>query len=170
MKAYRLFWKRTFDASGVASRTQYWLAVLVNFIVVLLLSAILSLIETLLYRMHIWDLAHSMEAISSVILGLYILAAIIPGITLTVRRLHDHNHSGLLYLISFIPGVGGIIMFVFMCLGTVKLDNRWRMNDIQRGYLTEVAEDPLGDWQYEDFVYHMEYEEKNRGKDHEEDI
>lgn len=165
MKAYLLFWKRTFDMSGVASRTQYWLAVLVNFIVAMLLLILLSIAETMFYRLHIWDLAHSMETISSVIMGLYMLAVIIPSITLTVRRLHDHNFSGLLYLISLIPGVGGIIMFVFMCLGTVKMDNRWRMNDIQRGYLTEVAENPLGDWQYEDFVYHMEYEEKNRGED-----
>ncbi len=165
MKSYFLFWKRAFDISGVTSRTQYWTTMLVNVIVVTVLMIELSALETAMYERHQWDSAHLIEDISPILIGIYGLVLIIPTITLTIRRLHDHNNSGLLYLINFIPAIGSIIIFIFMCLGTVKHDNQWRMNDIKRGLLPEDKENPLGDWQYEDLIYHMEYEEKNREGD-----
>ena len=165
MKSYFLFWKRMFDVKGVTSRSQYWTSVLVNFAVILNLNLAFMAIEERFYEQHKWDMAHTMEAVSPWILGVFCLFIFIGSITLTVRRLHDHNNSGLLYLINFIPVIGSLIILIFMCLGTVKNDNPWRRNDIQRGLLPEDKENPLGDWEYEDIVYHMEYREKNPEED-----
>ena len=33
-----------------------------------------------------------------------------------MRRLHDANYSGWFYLLSLIPGVGGLIILIFMVL------------------------------------------------------
>ena len=46
------------------------------------------------------------------------LAAVIPSIALSVRRLHDSGNSGWLYLLVLIPYVGSIVMIVFGLLAT----------------------------------------------------
>ncbi|KGK30348.1 MULTISPECIES: DUF805 domain-containing protein [Cellulophaga] len=43
---------------------------------------------------------------------LYILAIILPSIAITVRRLHDTNNSGWMFLVGFIPFVGAIWLLV----------------------------------------------------------
>ena len=45
----------------------------------------------------------------------YAIATFIPGLALTVRRLHDSGKSGLWLLIAFIPGAS-IVLLVFLCL------------------------------------------------------
>lgn len=47
---------------------------------------------------------------------LFYLAILVPSIALTVRRLHDANYSGALYLLVFVPWVGGIILLIFALL------------------------------------------------------
>lgn len=39
--------------------------------------------------------------------SLYALAILLPGLGVTVRRLHDMDHSGWWIMISFVPLVGG---------------------------------------------------------------
>lgn len=140
MKYYIEFWKRAFDFKGVASRKQYWMAVLFNAIILFIISFImLSFTDD--------PEGGSVDIIS----GLYSLAMLIPSISISVRRLHDHNMSGWFYLISLIPAVGSIIIFIFMLLGTVKSNNRWRMYDIHRGYIKEdIFDEPLSNnqWTY----------------------
>ena len=51
-----------------------------------------------------------------ILLGLLWLAMILPSIAISVRRLHDLNQSGWMYLLSLIPYVGGLVLFVFMVL------------------------------------------------------
>ena len=133
MKYYIEFWKRAFDFKGVANRKQYWFAVLFNAIVLFIISFIMLIFTD-------GDEGGAVDIIS----GLYTLAMLIPSISISVRRLHDHNMSGWFYLISLIPAVGSIIAFIFMLLGTVRLNNRWRMYDIQRGYIREdIFDEPL---------------------------
>ena len=139
MKYYIDFWKRAFDFRGVASRKQYWMAVLVNFVVILILGLI-------------FGASGSTESIT--ISDIYAVIVLIPCISISVRRLHDQNRSGWLYLINLIPVIGSIIIFIFMLLGTVKVNNRWRMYDIQRGYIRdEIFTEPLANnqWTYQNY-------------------
>lgn len=48
--------------------------------------------------------------------GLYCLLMFLPSLAVTVRRLHDTGRSGWWYLISFVPFIGGICLFVFLLL------------------------------------------------------
>lgn len=45
--------------------------------------------------------------------GVYLLALLIPGISVSVRRLHDIGKSGWYLLLALIPCIGGIILIVF---------------------------------------------------------
>ena len=57
--------------------------------------------------------------------GLYALAAIVPCLALTVRRLHDTDRGGLWILISLVPLIGGVVLFVFMLLEGTSGGNRF---------------------------------------------
>ena len=44
---------------------------------------------------------------------IYVLATFIPGLAVSVRRLHDIGKSGWYFLLILIPCIGGIILLVF---------------------------------------------------------
>ena len=138
MKYYVEFWKRAFDFKGVASRPQYWYAVLINFVILFVLSLIFA---------GTTDEGFGSDWISTI----YSLIILIPSLSITVRRLHDINKSGWFYLLELIPLVGSLIVLIFTCLKTVEVNNRWRMYDIQRGYIKDdLFTEPLANnqWTY----------------------
>ncbi|MGH9535257.1 MAG: DUF805 domain-containing protein [Terriglobales bacterium] len=47
---------------------------------------------------------------------LFDLAMLLPGLAVSVRRLHDTGRNGLWLLISMVPLVGGIVLLVFFLL------------------------------------------------------
>ena len=53
-----------------------------------------------------------------------LLGLIVPGLAVSVRRLHDTDRSGWWYLISFVP-FGGLVMLVFCCLDSTPGENRF---------------------------------------------
>ena len=53
------------------------------------------------------------------------LATIIPGFTLTARRLHDTGRSNWNILWSLLPIVGWIILLVYLCQEGEKKSNTW---------------------------------------------
>ena len=59
---------------------------------------------------------------------LYSLAALIPGIALGVRRLHDIGRSGLYYLFALIPIVGAILLIVWFATDTEPGNNSYGRN------------------------------------------
>ena len=60
--------------------------------------------------------------------SLYSLAALLPGIAVSVRRLHDTGRSGWWMLIALITVVGAIVLLVFMCLDSPPGENRFGAN------------------------------------------
>ncbi len=66
--------------------------------------------------------------IGYVLMIIYGLAVLVPSIAVVVRRLHDTGHSGWWYLISFVPYVGGIVLFVFLLLASTPGDNVYGPN------------------------------------------
>jgi uncharacterized membrane protein YhaH (DUF805 family) len=55
---------------------------------------------------------------------LWALATLIPTIAVSVRRLHDQDKSGWLYLISFIP-FGSIVLLIFYFLDGTRGPNQY---------------------------------------------
>ncbi|NLX26725.1 MAG: DUF805 domain-containing protein [Lentisphaerae bacterium] len=62
---------------------------------------------------------------------IYSLAVLIPGIAVSVRRLHDTGRSGWWLLISFIPLIGAIVLIVFMATDGAPGDNQYGTNPKQ---------------------------------------
>ena len=52
--------------------------------------------------------------LEGVLRGLYMLGVLIPGLAVSVRRLHDTGRSGWWLLVVFIPLVGWLIALYFL--------------------------------------------------------
>jgi len=59
------------------------------------------------------------------LLGFVVLALVIPGIAVAVRRLHDGDRSGWWYLLFLIPLIGGIVLLIWFCKRGTAGDNRF---------------------------------------------
>lgn len=101
-----------FDFTGRATRQQFWMFVLFNFII--------SLILSVLGRMD-----NIIGTLFTVINALYGLAVLLPSLGIAVRRLHDTDRSGWWLLISLVPFVGAIVLLVFYVLPGNQGKNRF---------------------------------------------
>jgi uncharacterized membrane protein YhaH (DUF805 family) len=90
---------------GRARRKEYWFFMLFN----LLISMALGLFDRL---------TGSFDPMSGVGFfgSIYTLGILIPGLAVSVRRLHDTGRSGWWLLISLVPLVGGLVLLYFMVL------------------------------------------------------
>ena len=59
------------------------------------------------------------------LLGVFYLAMLIPMLAVTIRRFHDQDYSGWMVLLNFIPYLGGLIVFIFMCIEGTRGPNRF---------------------------------------------
>ncbi len=109
IKAYTLLWQRCFDYKGCASRAEYWKAVLMNIIAsfAVLIINVFAVSE------------------APVLILLYLYASAVAFISLSVRRLHDTNHSGH-WMWLFFTGYGSFVPFVFFCFKGVDKGNRFK--------------------------------------------
>ena len=105
MNEFKAFWTNYANFSDRTSIRGYWMAYLINSIVSLVLNIVVFIIPQL-----------------ALLLTLYGLAAIIPGLAINVRRLRDANmHWGWL-CISLIPLVGTLLLIVFLCRPTANTE------------------------------------------------
>lgn len=91
IRAFAEMWARAFQISGRTRRATYWWAFFVN----LAVSFVIGLLSGPLV--------------------VYDLLTIIPGITMSVRRLHDSNKRGWWLLLGLIP-YGGIVVLILLLL------------------------------------------------------
>jgi len=96
INAYKTAFTRYADFSGRTSVGGFWRFAAVNFVVVVLLAALMSV-----------------SSIFVVLYVIYALALVIPGLAIAIRRLHDTGKSGWMILFGLIPFVGFIILIVF---------------------------------------------------------
>ena len=103
--------KNYVNFQGRARRKEYWMFVLFNIIISLILTVV--------------ELSANIDPLLT---GLYSLFILLPSLAITVRRLHDTGKSGWWILISLIPIVGSIILLVFTCLDSEGNDNHYGSN------------------------------------------
>ena len=60
---------------------------------------------------------------AGVLSAIFVLATIVPGIAVGVRRLHDINLSGWWYLLMLVPVVGVVLALVLLFKGGNEGDN-----------------------------------------------
>lgn len=80
---YLIVLKKYVEFNGRARRSEYWYFVLFNFII----AVVIGLLDGLIH--------------SNILSRLYSLAVMIPGIAVSIRRVHDVNKSGWYLLIPF---------------------------------------------------------------------
>jgi len=106
--------KKYADFSGRARRKEYWFFVLFN----ILISVVLTVCDVFVGT-------YSAAASVGILSGIYTLAVLIPGIAVTVRRLHDTGRSGWWILIVLVPIVGWIVLLVFMLINSQPGQNAY---------------------------------------------
>ena len=105
IEAYKKLWTRAFDFRGRSTRSDYWWAVLANLLVSYALLALGSYIAEAFLGIYY----------------LYIFAALIPGLSLVIRRVHDAGKKWTWIFINLIPLAGGIWFLVILCQPSVPI-------------------------------------------------
>lgn len=113
MRSYFDSMLRYFEFSGRSTRRQYWLFWLVA--ALLCLGAFYA--DYKLYGIIPTATEHGPFAVFVSIVH------VIPGITVTVRRLHDTGRSGWWYFIQFVPVIGSLVLLFWMLRGPEQWDN-----------------------------------------------
>lgn len=102
--------KKYVDFTGRARRKEYWMFVLINFLIALAIGIVDAMIG--------WG-----------VLGfVYALAVFLPSIAVTVRRLHDTGRTGWWILIALVPLIGIIVIIIFTVLDSQPGDNAYGPN------------------------------------------
>ncbi len=109
--------KQYADFKGRSRRKEYWMFLLVN----MLFAFILIVLDNLL------GLASESLGYGP-LYGIYLLATLLPGLALSVRRLHDTGKSGWMFLIVLIPLIGGIWLIVLMAKEGDAEENKYGTN------------------------------------------
>ena len=107
---------------GRSRRKEFWIFELFNILI------ILALFVAAFTAFGTTEHPDRVEAVLFIPLALYILAIIIPGLAVTVRRLHDTGKSGWMILLCLIPIVGVIIVLVFAVLDSDPVPNQYGPN------------------------------------------
>jgi uncharacterized membrane protein YhaH (DUF805 family) len=117
MNWYLKVLKQYADFSGRARRKEYWMFVLFDMI-----FAIVAMILDNVLGIAIEGIGYGP------LYGLYVLAMLIPGLAVAVRRLHDVGKSGWMFFIVLIPLIGAIWLLVLMVTDSQQGTNKWGQN------------------------------------------
>lgn len=109
--AYVKIWSNFSNFSGRTNVPDYWWAFLGNVIIGLVLRVLCAI--------------PLLGTVFAIVAGLYGLAAIIPCLALSARRLHDTGKSAWHLLIGLIPAVGEILLIVFLAMPSQESDNQY---------------------------------------------
>ena len=110
MEWYVQAWRKWNDFSGRARRTEFWMFILVNFVVTLGLAVLDATFGS--FGFISW---------------LYGLVYIVPLIAVSVRRLHDTGREGLWVIGMFVPLLNLVVLY-FMALDGEPGANRFGAN------------------------------------------
>ncbi|MCJ2087630.1 DUF805 domain-containing protein [Methylobacterium sp. E-005] len=102
---------------GRASRAEFWqfTAVLIGLVIIALIvdGAVMQNVDAELQKKP-----------GGIFSALLVLAHLVPAFSVTVRRLHDTDHSGWLVLLNYIPPLN-LVIVVFACMRGTAGANRY---------------------------------------------
>lgn len=108
------------DFNGRARRKEYWMFFLFNVVISLSLLILTSIF--MVAKIPV------LGGIFYILIMLYSLALIVPGIAVTVRRLHDIGKEWVYILVALIPLVGPIWLLVMCVQDSVPGSNQYGPN------------------------------------------
>jgi len=107
LKKYAVF-------QGRASRQEFWYFTLFNILFTFIFGFVDQLMGNFVYATGYGPLS-----------AFYTLAVIIPGIAVSVRRLHDTGRSGWWFMITIIPVLGLLVFLYFTVLDSEQAANQY---------------------------------------------
>lgn len=123
INAYREFWTKMFSWHATATRTQYWVPLIVNYF---LGGILVSILENM--QGHSIEDIYTVGDLSTNLTTRIVMTIVwIATFTLKARRLHDTNRSAGWIFIDLIPIIGNIWFFILMILPTTP-ESRWTLN------------------------------------------
>ena len=125
IEAYKKFWKGYVDFTGRSTPSDLWSAYLAHLLIVFAGYLLLAVFERMAAETGSSDL-FTIGVILLLIFFAYGVAAILPGIAITVRRLRDAGYHWAYIFIPLIPFVGIFILIFLLCQPTkveVPLNN-----------------------------------------------
>lgn len=112
---------------GRARRSEYWYFALINFII-----CMIAMVMDNILGFKVEPLPYGYFYIA------YALFALIPGLAVIVRRLHDVGKSGWFFFIVLIPLVGAIWLLVLFCKAGDQGTNKYGTDP--KGFGEEINE------------------------------
>lgn len=106
MNEFMMVIKNYAGFSGRAGRKEYWMFYLIYMLILIGLSILGAMLPV------------SMASMFSILIGIFVLALLIPTIAVNVRRLHDSDRSGWWMLLSLIPLAGLYVLYLLIIEGT----------------------------------------------------
>lgn len=108
--------EKYFKISGRATRSEYWWFQLFYLLLSIGVGVVIGVVEVT-----------AQQDFSIILIGLLVLLMICPLFCVQIRRLHDAGFSGWFVLLSLVPYLGGIALFVMTLLKSDG-DNKWGPN------------------------------------------
>ncbi len=108
--------KQYVNFQGRATRKEYWMFVLFNFLIMLGLTIIDVIIIA------------TADISQSIFSNLYSLAVFLPSLAVGARRLHDTGRSGWWLLLALIPLIGAIVLIIFFVQDSEPNQNQYGPN------------------------------------------
>ncbi len=106
---------------GRARRQEYWMAWLGTAIVALAFIVLCTLLSFV-------DSSGTLANAAMMLYNLWALYLLVVFIALGCRRLHDIGRSGWWQLLYFLPLIGGVVIFIFLCLDSQPGTNAYGEN------------------------------------------
>ncbi len=119
--------KQYADFNGRARRKEYWMFTLFN----LIFGIAAALIDNVL------GTTTGVLPYGAFYL-IFSLVVLIPGLAVSVRRLHDVDKSGWMLLIALIPLIGAIWLFVLLVTDSKPGENEYGPNPKEAALVEEV--------------------------------
>jgi len=106
LTSYVTGWKKSFDYSGRATRSDYWWFVLLDSIILIILFVLKGLGIYLLMNAPDNPLGSIFDIVGTLWI-IYGVAQIFPSLSLSVRRMNDIGKGWVWLLINLVPCIGG---------------------------------------------------------------
>lgn len=117
MNFYLNVFKKYAVFRGRSGREEYWTFNLIS----MLIGIALMITDTL-------NNSFSTGLEIGLLSGTYLLATLVPSLSVSVRRLHDTGRSGWWLLVALIPLVGYVALLVFLAQQSKPARNRYGVN------------------------------------------
>lgn len=108
-------WTHMFDYKGRSTRREFWLFTFVYYFGIFAVASVGGLVAS---ASNLIDEGGTAESALGTLLGfgliLYVIAFFLASLSLSVRRLHDHDKTGWFLLLSWVPFIGWIFFLIMM--------------------------------------------------------